>query len=679
MTTKTKSLADRASRLGQEQHFSLYRCMTLIRRCEEQLARSHQRGLIHGACHTYVGQEAIAAGVCAHLRSDDVVFSTHRGHGHALAKGVPARELFAELLGRATGCSQGRGGSMHLFAPEAGMMGTSGIVGPCILQAAGAGYSFKLLETDQVAIAFFGDGAVNNGSFHEGLNMASIWKLPVVFVCENNQFATEVAFAYAAGNPSVASRGAVYGMPGVDVDGNDVLAVFGAAEEAVGRARRGDGPTLLECRTYRTRPHAEGMGDYTYRTRDEVEAWKTRCPIDRFRSLILEQAPAASSTLEAIEAEIDAIVADALRFAEVSPFPDPATATRFVFAEATAPATPAAAAGSDTARAQIPPREMSFMQATLEGLAEEMARNPKIFVMGEGSGKRGGNFKTTTGLYDVYGPIRLCDTPICERGFVGLGCGAAMTGTRPVIDFMFADFILDSVGEIVNQIAKIQYMSSGRLTMPILLRGCIGIGHSAATHHSGSYYPMYANFPGLRVVVPSTPYDAKGLLKQALRCYDPVLFLEHRELLATKGPVPEEDYQIEFGSAAVVREGRDVTVVALALMVHQTKKVCERMETEGISIELIDPRTVAPLDTETIRKSVAKTGRLLIVDETFGPCGIGAEIAAQLADTGFDDLDAPIRRLNGAFTPTPYSPSLEAAVVPDVDSIAQAIRDLVAE
>jgi 2-oxoisovalerate dehydrogenase E1 component len=679
MTTETIAAADRSSHLKHEQTVALYRSMVLIRRCEEQLARSHQRGLIHGACHTYVGQEAIAAGVCAHLRTSDVVFSTHRGHGHALAKGVSPRALFAELFGRFTGCSHGRGGSMHLFAPEAGMMGTSGIVGPCILQAAGAGYSFKLLETDQVAVAFFGDGAVNNGAFHEGLNMASIWKLPVVFVCENNQFATEVPFAYAAGNPGVASRGASYGMPGVDVDGNDVRAVFEAADAAIRQARRGVGPTLLECRTYRTRPHAEGMGDYTYRTRDEVEAWKTRCPIQLFRSSILEESSEASSELQAIDSEIEAIVADALQFAEASPFPDRSTATRFVFDESKKPAAIASPPGPNSARAQVPAREISFMQATLDGLAEEMARDPAIFVMGEGSGKRGGNFKTTTGLYDVYGPIRLCDTPICERGFVGLGCGAAMTGARPVIDFMFADFILDSVGEIVNQIAKIQYMSSGRLRMPILLRGCIGVGHSAATHHSGSYYPMYAHFPGLRVVVPSNPYDAKGLLKQALRCNDPVMFLEHRELLAIKGPVPEEDYQIEFGRAAVVRQGQDVTVVALALMVLHTLAVCEQMAAEGISVELIDPRTVAPLDVETIRKSVAKTGRLLIVDETFAPCGIGAEIAAQLVDVGFDDLDAPIRRLNGAFTPTPYSPSLEAAVVPDPDSIAQAIRDLMAE
>jgi 2-oxoisovalerate dehydrogenase E1 component len=324
-------------------------------------------------------------------------------------------------------------------------------------------------------------------------------------------------------------------------------------------------------------------------------------------------------------------------------------------------------------------REISFMQATLEALSAEMARNPRIFVLGEGVGKRGGNFKTTPGLYDLYGPERLCDTPICERGFVGLSCGAAMTGTRPVIDFMFADFLLDAIGEIANQIAKMQYMSSGRLRMPVLLRGCIGIGHSASTHHSGSYYSLFAHFPGLRVVVPATPFDAKGLLHHALRCDDPVLFLEHRDVLALKGPVPEEDYEIQFGKAAIMREGRDVTVVALAWMVHQVQKAAEQLAAEGIFVEVIDPRTVAPLDFETVGRSLNKTGRLLIVDETFGPCGIGAEIAARLGDSGFDDLDAPIRRLNGAFAPTPYSPPLEAGVVPNPDTIARAIRNLLEE
>jgi 2-oxoisovalerate dehydrogenase E1 component len=656
---------------------SLYRQMQTIRRVEEHLARAHQRGLIHGACHTYVGEEAVAAGVCAHLRPDDVVFSTHRGHGHALAKGVAPRSLVAELFGRESGCSHGRGGSMHLFAPEVGMMGTSGIVGPCILQAAGAGYSFKLLGSNQIAVAFFGDGAVNNGAFHEGLNMAGIWKLPVLFVCENNGFATEVPFEYAAACSSVAARGAAYAMPGVEVDGNDVLAVSEAAAEAVNRARQGDGPTLIECKTYRTRPHAEGMGDYTYRTREEVELWKIRCPIERLRRHLVDDGVASATDLRAIDEEVESLAAQAIAFAEKSAWPDPASATAHVYA------TPSGgrptANGSRALKASSTTREATFMKATLEALSEAMEHNPRIFVLGEGVGKRGGNFATTTGLFDRFGPVRLCDTPICERGFVGLAGGAAMTGTRPVVDFMFADFILDSVGEIVNQIAKIQYMSSGRLKMPVLLRGCIGIGNSAATHHSGSYYPMYAHFPGLRVVVPSSPFDAKGLLARALRCDDPVLFLEHRGILSIKGPVPAEPYEIEFGQAAVVREGRDVTVVALAMMVQHALKASEVLANEGISAELIDPRTVSPLDVETILASVAKTGRLLIVDETFAPFGLGAEIAAAVADAGFDDLDAPIRRLHGAFTPTPYSPPLEAAVIPSHAAIVQAVRDLVAE
>ena len=307
--------------------------MQTIRLCEERLAKSHQRGLIHGACHTYVGQEAIAVGVCSQLRTEDVVFSTHRGHGHALAKGLEPGQLIAELYGRETGCSRGRGGSMHLFAPEIGLMGTSGIVGPCILQAAGAGYSFKVLKSDRVAVAFFGDGAVNNGAFHEGLNMASIWKLPVLFVCENNQFATEIPFSYAAGNPTVAQRGAAYGLPAIAADGNDVLAVHAAAGEAIQRARSGAGPTLLECQTYRTRAHAEGMGDFTYRSREEVELWKTRCPIRRWRERILSEGAAEAGELEAIDREVAALVEAAERFAASSPWPAPATATRHVFAE----------------------------------------------------------------------------------------------------------------------------------------------------------------------------------------------------------------------------------------------------------------------------------------------------------------------------------------------------------
>jgi 2-oxoisovalerate dehydrogenase E1 component len=310
---------------------ALYRQMLEIRRCEEQLAKSYAAGMIPGACHTYIGEEAVATGVCAHLRQDDAVFSTHRGHGHALAKGVPPHEVIAELFGRVTGCSRGRGGSMHLFAPEVGLMGTSGIVGPSILQATGAGYTFKLLNTDRVGVAFFGDGAVNNGAFHEGLNLAAIWDLPVLYVCENNMYATEVPFAYATKNQNVAERAKTYGMNAMGVDGNDVLAVYQAAGEAVQRARAGQGPSLIECKTYRTRPHSEGMRDAGYRTAEEIESWKQRDPLQMLQTRLLAEDIAAETDFAAIEGEVKALIEDAAEFAKNSPYPDPATVTDHIF------------------------------------------------------------------------------------------------------------------------------------------------------------------------------------------------------------------------------------------------------------------------------------------------------------------------------------------------------------
>jgi len=326
-------------------------------------------------------------------------------------------------------------------------------------------------------------------------------------------------------------------------------------------------------------------------------------------------------------------------------------------------------------------RELTFTEAAREGLAEEMERDPMVFVVGEGIGARGGNFATTVGLFERFGPERLRDTPIAERGFTGLCTGAAMAGARPVVDYMFFDFALDALGEIINQTSKIQYMSDGRLRMPIVLRGCVGIGSSAATHHSGSYYSLFAHIPGLRVVAPTTPRDAKGLLKTAIRSDDPVVFMEHRSMLALRGPVPDADADelIGFGEACVRRSGKDVTIVGIANGVTLALAASETLAGEGVEAEVIDPRSLAPLDIDTILGSVARTGRLLIVDEDYAPCGVGAEIAAQVADRGFDDLDAPIRRLNTRHAPIPYSPPLEQALIPTAATIAQAVRDLLAE
>ena len=374
-------IEDAISHPSKDQLLALYRTMLLIRRTEEQLVKFYAAGKIYGGMHTYIGEEAVAAGVCAHLRADDTVFSTHRGHGHALAKGVPPRELIAEVMGRATGCSGGRGGSMHLFKPEVGFMGSSGIVGPCITLAAGGGYSAMLLKTDRVSVAFFGDGASNNGAFHEGLNLATAWKLPAIFVCENNLYATEVPIGKATGNPNIAARAAAYGLPGLAVDGNDVLAVYQAAGEAVARARAGGGPTLIECRTYRTRAHAEGMRDAGYRTQEEIAAWKERDPIKLFRERVLADGSATEVELAAIDAEIKALMDEAGKFAETSPMPDPATVTQHVYAEARQVA--------DSEPSQAPTREMTFVDAARESLTQEMARDAAIWVVGEGIGPRG--------------------------------------------------------------------------------------------------------------------------------------------------------------------------------------------------------------------------------------------------------------------------------------------------
>jgi 2-oxoisovalerate dehydrogenase E1 component len=323
---KNKDLA-----LTKEQYLGLLGKMLLIRSCEEQLVKSYARGEIPGGMHTYIGEEAVAAGVCAHLRKEDAVFSTHRGHGHALAKGIKPERLIAEVMGKATGCCGGRGGSMHLFDPSVGFYGSSGIVGPSILLASGAGYAAKLAGKDLVGVSFFGDGGSNNGAFHEGINMATAWQLPVVFVCENNMYATEVPFAKISKSPSVAARAQGYGLPGVEVDGNDVLAVYQAAGEAVSRARAGHGPTLIECHTYRTRAHSEGMRDTGYRTQDEIDSWKARDPIGLYKAYLLEAGAVTQAEIDALEAEIKKTAEAAADFARKSPSPDPATVEDYLY------------------------------------------------------------------------------------------------------------------------------------------------------------------------------------------------------------------------------------------------------------------------------------------------------------------------------------------------------------
>jgi len=655
----------------------LYEQMLLIRRFELTAQEVYKKGEMPGFIHLYVGEEATAVGVCAHLRSQDWITSTHRGHGHALAKGVSPGAVLAELYGKATGCCGGRGGSMHLYAVAQGLFGTNGLVGGGIPATVGLALSARTRGTDQVAVAFFGDGAVNHGAFHESINFAGAQNLPAIFVCENNLYATATPLATATRNVEVASKAAAYGVPGVAVDGNDVLAVWEAMRAAVQRAKTGGGPTLIEAKTYRTVGHHEGdplVG--TYRTQEELDAWKARCPIHRFRERLIAAGQATERELAVIDEKVADQMAEALAFARRSPSPDPATANDHVWADPVHPPLPGAGLTPDGAAA--PAKNQGWLEAVRDGIAEEMRRDPHLVYLGEGTGERGGSFAHTKGLWHEFGAGRMIDTPICELGFTGAAIGAAASGCRAVADLMFADFIFEAASQVVHQAAKLRYMSGGQSSVPLVIRSSWGTVKSTGPHHSGSYHAVWAHCPGLIVVVPSNPADAKGLMKTALRASDPVLFLEPKALFASKGPVPAGEHFVPLGVASVVRAGGDLTIVSCGTLVHRSLEAAELLAADGVGCEVIDLRTIVPLDVETIAASLEKTGRLLVVDEGFANCGIGAEIAATMMEHAFDAIGAPIGRLHTDPVAHPFAPALEAAVVVSVERIVGAAREVLA-
>jgi 2-oxoisovalerate dehydrogenase E1 component len=653
---------------------ALYERMALLRRFESVAQIACRKGETPGFLHLYIGEEAVATGVCAHLRPTDWITSTHRGHGHALAKGMAPGVLMAELFGKAAGCCGGRGGTMHLYDRATGLFGTNGIVAAGIGAAVGAAISAKHRGTGDIAVAFFGDGAVNHGGFHESVNFGAVMRAPVVFVCENNLYATATPLANVTLNPDVASRAASYGIPGVSVDGNDVVAMWHAMREASDRARRGDGPTLIEARTYRTVGHHEGdpvLG--TYRTQAEFDAWAKRDPVATFRAELRDVlAVATDAELAAIDAVVEQAVQEALEFARAAPEPDTAHVFANVYAE---PLNPPAAL--------TPPRatkmtETGWLDAVRDGLAEEMRRDPNILYFGEGTGERGGTFAHTKNLFQEFGAGRMVDTPISEQGFTAAAMGASATGVRTVADLMFADFLFEAAGQIVLQAAKLRYMSNGQMSAPMVVRAGAGAVRSAGPHHSGMYHTVWAHIPGLIVCVPATPADAKGLMKTALRAGDPVLMLETKALFASRGDVPEGDHCVPFGLARFARPGRDITIAATGQMVHRALEAAETLLPEGIDAEVIDLRTIQPLDVDTVAASVARTHRLLVVDEGWAQFGVGAELAQAMNELAFDQLDAPVGRLHTDPVSHPFAPALERAMTVDAAKVAAAARDVIA-
>ncbi|GBD10130.1 Acetoin:2,6-dichlorophenolindophenol oxidoreductase subunit alpha [Candidatus Thermoflexus japonica] len=653
--------------------------MHLIRAFEETVEQLYAAGKMHGTMHLSIGQEAVAVGAIAALRPDDYITSTHRGHGHAIAKGQDIRAMLAELLGKETGICRGRGGSMHLADLERGNLGANGIVAGGIPIAVGAGLSIRMQGQDRVVLCFFGDGAANHGNFHEGLNMAAIWRLPVVFLCENNQYAMSMPIRKAMAVPRVADRAAAYGIPGETVDGMDVLAVYRAVRAAVERARRGEGPTLIEAITYRYKGHSKSDRQ-VYRTKEEVQAWMARDPIARFRAWLIAQGWLSEAEAAEIEARARQAIGEALRVAEGDPEPRVDQLTEGVYAEDphVPPLWIRQTFGPGIA-VEPPPgtREISYAEALREAMAQAMAADARVFLMGEDIGVYGGAFGVTQGLIERFGPDRVRDTPISENTIVGAGVGAALTGMRPIVEMQFMDFVTLAMEQTVLQAAKVRYMFGGKARVPLVLRLPGGSGTGAAAQHSESLEAWFVHVPGLKVVAPATPYDAKGLLLAALADDNPVIFVEHKLLYRTRGPVPEDPYIVPLGRAAVRRAGRHLTIVAYSLMVLRALEAAERLAAEGIEAEVIDLRTLKPYDAETVIASVKRTGKLLIAHEAPLLGGFGGELAAAVAQSeAFAYLEAPILRLGGADVPIPYHPRLERAAVPQVEDIVEAARRL---
>ncbi len=645
----------------------LYVTMRRIRAFEDRTADLFEEGVVKGTAHSYKGEEAIAAGVCAALRDDDIIASYHRGHGHCIAKGARIDRMMAELMGRQTGYCQGLGGSMHIADMELNIMGANGIVGAAMPLATGAGLAAKLQGTNRVAVAFFGDGASNQGVFHESLNLAAVWKLPVIFVCENNQYALSTSYRNTTAVAQVANRAASYEIPGITVDGNDGVEVYLVLREAVERARTGEGPTLIEAMTYRHGQHSLRVNLRDPRPEEELESWLDRDPMARMEKRLVSEAGFSDAqfneTAQAVEEELES----AVTFGRESPEPPVQVMLDAVYAPHAAHAEP----GPGTERT------LSYPEALNEALEQEMLRDDRVFLMGEDVGATGGIFGVSKGLMDRYGPERVRDTPISEATFVGCGVGAAIAGMRPVVEIQIFDFVALTMDMLVNQAAKFRFMLGGRPSVPLVVRGPQGGGIRLAAQHSQSLEAWFTHVPGLVVAAPSTPYDAKGLLVAAIRDDNPVIFLEQKLLyVGGTGPVPEELYAIPLGKADIKREGTDVTVVATSAMVQRALSAATVLERDGISVEVIDPRTLQPLDEETILASVRKTNRLLIVHEACVRGGFGAEVAAMAVDKAFDYLDAPVVRLGAPHTPMPYNDRLELEVIPSQERIAEAVKGL---
>ena len=659
---------------------AIFRMMVRIAAADSAIQRGLSAGELQFQYYPCGGQEAIAAALSIILNKDDYMVTTYRGIHDIIAKGTPMREIMAELFGRISGTSKGKGGPMHLSDPASGLMVTTGIVGAGIPIANGLGLAAILQGSGRVTAVSFGDGATSIGAFHEALNLASLWQLPVIFICQNNQYAEYTALAQYTRTRSLASRAQAYEMPGVEVDGNDPIALVDAFRNAAERARSGEGPTLIEALCHRLQGHAFGS-DQTHMDQAALKEAIAHAPIPTFRQHLLSTGICSEEELASMETEAREEVDDAMDFARSEPQPTADELYTDVFVN------PELIPGRAVTKQSLPDpvasemQTMTFCEAINHTLDMALANDDRVFLMGEDiQDPAGGVVKATAGLSTKYGLDRVRPTPISEQAIVGAAIGAALVGMRPVAEIMINDFLAVCMDQVANHAAKLRYMSGGRTHVPLTIRtltaGNIG---SFGAQHSQSLEAWLTHIPGLKVVFPSTPGEAKGLLLSCIDDEDPCIFFESMRLYFSPGPVPIGDYRIPLGTADIKRAGSDLSILTYGWMVTEALSAAEELAAEGIEAEVVDLRSLVPLDRETILASVARTGRAVIAHAAVEFCGFGAELAALLHQELHPQLKCAVARVGAAYTPVPFAQSLESEHFPNATRIAAVARALLCD
>ena len=654
-------------RLNREHVLALLRDMIRVRMFEEKCAELYTQEKIRGFLHLYDGEEAIATGVIPVLGPKDRIVATYREHGHALLRGVPMTTILAEMYGKAEGCSAGRGGSMHLFDADTNFYGGNAIVGGGLPLACGLALADRLQGDRNITACFFGEGAVAEGEFHESMNLAELWDLPVLFVCENNGYAMGSALARTEAQTDIRQKAESYGIEAHVVDGMDVVAVEAATRKAVSRIRETGRPVFLECRTYRFRAHS--MFDaQLYRDKSEIEEWRQKGPIVRFRTWLLENDLIHDEDVSGIERSAQAEIAEAVEFAEAGTWEPVENLTKHVLGPQPDPPQPAEPSGKMV--------EMTYREAVREAIRDAMTRDQRVFLMGEDVGAYGGCYAVSKGLMDEFGEDRIRDTPLSESGFTGAGIGAAAAGMRPIVELMTVNFSLLALDQIMNTAATIRHMSGGQFGVPVVIRMATGAGKQLAAQHSHSLEGWYAHIPGLKVLTPATIEDARGMLWTALQDPDPVLIFENVMLYNHSEQIDENAGPVDISRAAVRREGTDISLITYGGSLYKVLEAADDLAKAGINAEVIDLRTLRPLDDATIMVSVGKTRRALIVDEGWRSGSVSAEISARIMEQALWSLDAPVGRVCAEEVPIPYPKHLEDASIPQTPTIVEAVKTL---